>query len=82
MSVANWWLFSLVVRWFCNGLFRFCLSILLAFYSHFLPMVGPLSSWWVLPLMNKPPYINRIEDTVYSEPLVLHPLTEPIHSLR
>ena len=34
--------------------FRFGLSILLAFYPHFLPLVGPLSSWWVLPLMNKP----------------------------
>lgn len=54
MSVADWLLFGPVVRWFCSGLFRFGLSILLVFYPYFLSLVGSLFSWWVLPLMNKP----------------------------
>lgn len=56
-SVANCWLVSPVVRWLGNGLSGVALRIFVVIYPQFLPLVGPLSSWWVRGgslLLNKP----------------------------
>ena len=57
-SVANCWLVSPVVRWLGNGLSRCGFeNVCSDLFSIFLPLVGPLSSWWVRGgslLLNKP----------------------------
>lgn len=53
-SVVNcWWLRPVIGLW-GNGLIGLALRIFVMIYSHFLPLVGPLSLGGCYPLMNKP----------------------------